>query len=91
MPLVKVKRFSQVTIPTEIRQKAHISEGDIVDVEYEDNRIVITPKRVTDKSVDWAKRFDEALSHVRAAAKKAGITEKDVETAVRAARKRTAH
>lgn len=90
MPLVKVKRFSQVTIPTEIRQKAHIEEGDIVDVEYEDNRIVMTPKRVTDKSVDWAKRFDEALSHVRVAAKKAGITEKDVEVAVRAARKRTA-
>lgn len=90
MPLVKVKRFSQVTIPTEIRQKAHIEEGDIVDMEYEDNRIVMTPKRVTDKSVDWAKKFDEALSHVRTAAKNAGITEKDVEVAVRAARKRTA-
>ena len=90
MPLVKVKRFSQVTIPTAIRQKANIEEGDIVDMEYEDKRIVITPKRITDKSIDWAKKFDEALSHVRAAAKKAGITEKDVEAAVRAARKRTA-
>lgn len=90
MPLVKVKRFSQVTIPTEIRRKAHIEEGDLVDVEYEDNRIVIIPKRVTDKSVDWAKRFDEALSRVRTAAKKAGITGKGVEAAVKAVRKRTA-
>ena len=91
MPLVKVKRFSQVTIPSEIRQKAHIVEGDIVDIGYEDNRIIITPKRVTDKSVDWTKKFEEALSHVRIAAKKAGITEKDVEAAVRTARKRAAH
>ncbi|MBI4689717.1 MAG: AbrB/MazE/SpoVT family DNA-binding domain-containing protein [Nitrospirae bacterium] len=90
MPLVKVKRFSQVTIPSEIRQKANIEEGDIVDMKYEDNRIVIIPKRITDKSVDWAKRFDDVLSHVRTAAKKAGITEKDVETAVKAARKRIA-
>lgn len=90
MPLVKVKRFSQITIPSEIRQKAHIEEGDIVDVEYEDNRIVIIPKRVTDKSIDWAKRFDEALLDVRTAAKKAGITNKDIEIAVKAARKRTA-
>ncbi|MBI3755319.1 MAG: AbrB/MazE/SpoVT family DNA-binding domain-containing protein, partial [Deltaproteobacteria bacterium] len=81
----------QITIPTEIRQKAHIEEGDIVDVEYEDNRIVIIPKRVTDKSVNWTKRFDEALLHVRTAAKKAGINNKDVGIAVRAARKRTAH
>lgn len=90
MALVKVKRFSQITIPSEIRQKAHIEEGDIVDVEYEDNRIVIIPKRVTDKSIDWTKRFDEALLHVRIAAKKSGITNKDIEIAVKAVRKRTA-
>jgi|GEM_PF-1968717 len=90
MPLVKVKRFAQVTIPTAIRQKAHIEEGDIVDVEYEDNRIVMIPKRVTDKSGNWTRRFDEALSHVRTAAKKTGITGKDVETAVKTVRKRTA-
>ncbi len=90
MPLVKVKRFSQVTIPADIRQKAHLEEGDIVEVEYEDNRIVIIPKRVTDRSVNWAKKFEEALTNVRTAAKKAGINEKDIETAVKTVRKRTA-
>ena len=90
MPLVKVKRFAQVTIPAEIRQKAHIEEGDYVDVEYEDNRIVIIPKRVTDKSVNWDRKFEEALAHVREAAKKAGIRSRNVETAVRTVRKRAA-
>lgn len=90
MSLVKVKRFSQVTIPADIRQKAHIEEGDYVEVKYEDNKVVIIPKRVTDKSINWAKKFDDALSYVRKAAQKAKITEKDIETAVKSVRKRAA-
>jgi AbrB family looped-hinge helix DNA binding protein len=91
MSLVKVKKFAQVTIPANIRQKAHIEEGDYVDVRYEGNMILMIPKRVTDKAVDWGKRFDEALGTVREAAKKAGITERDIELAVKAVRKRARH
>lgn len=91
MSLVKVKKFAQVTIPASIRQKAHIEEGDYVDVKYENNMILVIPKRVTDKTVDWGKRFDEALGSVRTAAKKAGITEGDIETAVKSVRKRAKH
>ena len=89
MSLVKVKKFAQVTIPADIRQKAHIDEGDYVEVKYEGNKIIIIPKRITDKSVDWAKRFDEAISDVRKAAKKAGITEKKADEAVKTVRQRT--
>lgn len=90
MSLVKVKKFAQVTIPADIRQKAHVDEGDYVEVKYEDNKIIIIPKRITDKSVDWAKRFDEAVSDMRKIAKKANITEKKVEDSVKAVRQRTA-
>lgn len=90
MSLVKVKKFAQVTIPADIRQKAHVDEGDYVEVKYEDNKIIIIPKRITDKSVDWAKRFDEAASEIRKAAKKADITEKKVEDAVKTIRQRAA-
>ncbi len=86
MSLVKVKRFAQVTIPADIRQKAHIEEGDYVEVEYKDNKIIIIPKRVTDKSFDWAKRFDEAIHHLRKTARKAGITKEKVDSAVKAVR-----
>lgn len=88
MPLVKIKKFAQVTIPADIRQKAHVDEGDYVEVKYEDNKIIIIPKRITDKSVDWAKRFDEAVSEIRKIAKKADITEKKVDDAVKAVRQR---
>ena len=89
MSLVKVKKFAQVTIPADIRQKAHIDEGDYVEVKYEGNKIVIIPKRISDKSVDWAKRFDEAVSEIRKMGKKIGITEKKVDEAVKAVRQRT--
>lgn len=87
MPLVKVKRFAQVTIPADIREKAHIEQGDIVEVSYDNNRIIITPKRVSDKNVDWARKFDEALGSVRKAAKRTGITAKSVDEAVKTARR----
>jgi AbrB family looped-hinge helix DNA binding protein len=86
MSLVKVKRFAQLTIPFDIRQKANIGEGDYVEMKYKDNKIVITPKRIIDKSPDWEKRFDEAISVVRKRAKKSGITEEKIAEAVRKTR-----
>ena len=89
MSLVKVKRFAQVTIPADIRRKAHIEQGDFVEVSYETGHIILTPKRVSDKTVDWARKFDEALGSVRKAAKGAGITARNVDEAVKTARKKT--
>lgn len=89
MSLVKVKRFAQVTIPADIRRKAHIEQGDFVEVTYETGHIILTPKRVSDKTVDWARKFDEALGSVRKAAKGAGITARNVDEAVKTARKKT--
>lgn len=88
MSIVKVKKFAQVTIPASIRQKSHIKEGDYVEVRYENDMIVIIPKLVSDKTVDWTKKFDNAITEVREVAQKTGITEKDIETAVKTVRKR---
>jgi hypothetical protein len=41
------------------------------------------PKRVPDKIIDWAQKFDEALGTVRKASKRAGITAKKIDEAVR--------
>ena len=89
MSLVKVKRFAQVTIPAAIRRKAHIEMGDLLDISWEDDRIVITPKRISDKNVDWAGKFEEVLGSVRASAKKTGITVEDIDKAVKTARRGT--
>jgi len=89
MALVKVKRFAQVTIPAAIRRQAHIEQGDLLDISWENDRIVITPKRISDKNVDWARKFEEALGSVRASAKQAGITAEDIDQAVKTARRGT--
>ena len=88
MSLVKVKRFAQVTIPSDIRRKAHIEQGDFVEMAYETGHIIMTPKRISDKTVDWARKFDEALGSVRKSAKRAGLTAKSVDDAVKRVRKR---
>jgi AbrB family looped-hinge helix DNA binding protein len=87
MSLVKVKRFAQVTIPADIRKKAHIEQGDFVEVSFDRNHIILTPKRVSDKNVDWARKFDEALGSVRKSAKRAGITAKSIDDAIKTVRR----
>ena len=89
MALVKVKRFAQVTIPADIREKAHIEQGDLVDISFDNNQIIITPKRVSDKNMDWARKFDEVLGSVRKSAKRAGITAKRIDEAIKTARRST--
>ena len=88
MSLVKVKRFAQMTIPAEIRRLANIDQGDFVEVTYQSGQIIITPKRVSDKHVDWGRKFDEALGKVQKAAKQAGIKAETIDQAVKTVRKR---
>ncbi len=42
---------------------------------------------VSDKNVDWARKFDEALGTVRKSSKRAGVTAKKIDEAVRTARR----
>jgi AbrB family looped-hinge helix DNA binding protein len=90
MSLVKVKRFAQVTIPADIRRKANIEQGDFVEMTYDTGKIIIIPKRVSDKTINWARKFDESLGTVRQAAKQAGLRAQDVDEAVKNARRRPA-
>jgi AbrB family looped-hinge helix DNA binding protein len=48
--LIKVTRGGQVTIPAALRRAAGIEVGDYVEVQLVDERLVLTPKQVIDKS-----------------------------------------
>jgi len=53
MPIVKIMQHGQITIPKKIREALGIKEGDIAEAELENDRIVITPKRlVKDKALE---------------------------------------
>jgi AbrB family looped-hinge helix DNA binding protein len=48
--LTKVTRNGQITLPIAVRRAAGIEEGDLVAVTIERDSIVLTPKRLVDKS-----------------------------------------
>jgi antitoxin MazE len=58
----KITRHGQVTLPAAIRKRLGIQEGDIVEVLVEDDRAVLLPKKIIDKSQAyfWSKEWQEA-------------------------------
>ena len=64
MALVKVKEKYQVTLPSEMRDKAGLSVGDVLEAKLQGNTITLTPKPVLDrklvqalKEIDAGKTF----------------------------------
>lgn len=67
MPLVKVLRHGQVTLPKEFRKVLGIHEGDFMEAELEGTRILFKPKAVVDKDYaaereTWAKLAAQNLN-----------------------------
>ncbi|OGO32238.1 MAG: hypothetical protein A2Z29_00420 [Chloroflexi bacterium RBG_16_56_11] len=58
----KVTRHGQVTLPASVRRKLGIEEGDIVEVVVEDDKAVLLPKKIVDKSQAyfWTKEWQDA-------------------------------
>jgi len=53
MPLVRVTRNYQVSIPKQVREALGLAEGDLVEVEERDGEIVMVPKKLIDASQAW--------------------------------------
>jgi len=49
MPVVKILRHGQITLPKEIRKILGVEEGDLLEVGLENARVVIKPKVLVDK------------------------------------------
>lgn len=65
MPLVKVKEKFQVTLPTEVREKAGVAIGDVLEAKVQGNKITLTPKVVVDRAF-VEKRLAESLDDAKA-------------------------
>ena len=57
----KVTRHGQITLPAPVRKSLGIEEGDLVEIEVIDEKAVLVPKRVVDKSQAffWTKKWQE--------------------------------
>lgn len=81
--VTKMSSRGQVVIPQELREKMHLKEGSKFAVVGMRDTIIL--KKLEPPKWD---EFDKAISSLRRFGKEKGITKKDVDKAVRDARRR---
>lgn len=69
MPLVKVIRNGQITIPKGIRESLSIQDGDVLEIETSNSGFFIKPKIVIDKD-EAAQKFFKQVAQMREKAEK---------------------
>ena len=79
MTFVKVLRGGQITMPKELRKVLEITEGDILEVQMEKNKVILKPKILVDKDQAW-ERLNQVMAKVGKRHRK--TSEKEVESDV---------
>ena len=51
--ITQLRSRSQVTLPSEVIKKMKLQEGDNLDIDVEDDRIIIKPVLVINRSQSW--------------------------------------
>ncbi len=61
MPMSKVTRHGQITLPVSVRKRLGIEEGDLVEIEVKGEKAVLVPKKLVDKSQAyfWTQKWQE--------------------------------
>lgn len=92
--VVRPLRNGQITIPAEFRQKLEIDEHTLLQIVLVSGELHIRPVRIANRQAGslWAKELYDMFAPVRKEASKYKEEEidKDIETAVRAVRKKRA-
>ena len=86
MPVIKVIRNGQITLPKEFRDALGVKEGDILEAEMKENQMVLKPKILVDKtprskhelSEQGKKKLNEALEDIERGAVKKFDTVEDL-------------
>ncbi|MDP3285730.1 MAG: AbrB/MazE/SpoVT family DNA-binding domain-containing protein [Desulfobacterales bacterium] len=60
--ITQLRRRSQVTLPSEVIKEMKLKEGDNLDIVIEDDRIIIKPVILIDRSQSWfwSKKWQES-------------------------------
>ncbi len=68
----KVTRHGQITLPASVRRELGIEQGDLIEISVEDEKAVLMPKKLIDKSQayfwneNWQAGEKEADEDIRA-------------------------
>ena len=77
MPVVKILRHGQITLPKEIRKILGVEEGDLLEVGLEDARVFLQPKILVDKQTVLSKAGEVKIREALEALKKKEVKEFD--------------
>jgi AbrB family looped-hinge helix DNA binding protein len=92
MALVKLRKFSQITLPVEVRRKLNLADGDYLEAEVVEEGVLLKPVAVIEKDEAWQQVF-EAMERVHDRAprrKKTTKEEEEIARMVKAFRKQHA-
>ncbi len=78
MPLVKVRRAGQITLPVELREQFSLEEGTYLEAEACQGGILLKPMAVVDRAQAW-QRVVGAMGQVVDTAPKPGQTPQEQE------------
>ncbi|MGE3541101.1 MAG: AbrB/MazE/SpoVT family DNA-binding domain-containing protein [Candidatus Tectimicrobiota bacterium] len=78
MPLVKLRRAGQLTLPAELREQFALEEGAYLEAEAVPGGILLKPQVVVDRAQAWQRVFD-AMGTVVDTAPKPGQTPQEQE------------
>ena len=70
MPMVKVLRNGQVTLPKGLRKVLGIKEGDVLEVDFNKAGVLLKPKVLVDKESTLSKKGERKLKEALYAYKK---------------------
>lgn len=65
MPLVKITRSRQVTIPKELFEKLDLHQGEYIEITQDGNQLILRPKQIVDREREEAKeRFFQTVERI---------------------------
>jgi AbrB family looped-hinge helix DNA binding protein len=77
MPVVKILRHGQITLPKEVRKILGVGEGDLLEVGLENARVFLQPKVLVDKQTILSEAGEIKIKEALEALEKKEIKEFD--------------
>ncbi len=78
MSLVKLKGKGQMTLPVDIREQLSLGEGDLLEANIEQGKIILTPKTIIDRETAFA-RLEAIAAKAEQSWRAEGKTDEDME------------
>lgn len=76
MELINLRENGQITLPAEIRRRAHLRPGQVLEAEIVDEAIVLRPKELVDASQAyfWSERWQRGEREAEKDVKRGRVT-----------------